>query len=303
MPIGTLPRRVAHLACGDVMYLRHGEGPPLLLVHGIPTSARLWEPLLGALGEHYDCIVPDLLGLGESIPARGADLASPGQAEMLVQLLDGLGVGRTSLVLHDQGGAHGQTLMARHGHRVSAVAFVDVVCLDNWPVPVVRWLMALTRRPRALRLLARTRVLQSVMRRVYPLPQTTLRGLPRELVDDWLAPLDDGGRRLMDWSRYVGAQSERWTSEALPALRAWDKPAHVIWAAGDQHLPIHWAPRLVSEIPGCTGPTVIPHAAHFLQPEVPETLARELLAFFGRATGGAAPTPADTATAAPNATG
>ena len=59
MAVGTLPRRTAQLACGNVTYLRHGEGPPLLLVHGIPTSARLWEPLLGDLGEHFDCIVPN----------------------------------------------------------------------------------------------------------------------------------------------------------------------------------------------------------------------------------------------------
>src|SRR5437879_5809406 len=83
--VGTLPRQRVQLDCGEVAYLRHGSGPSLLLVHGIPTSARLWEPLLGTLGEHFDCIAPDLLGMGRSRPAASADLSSPGQAEMLVQ--------------------------------------------------------------------------------------------------------------------------------------------------------------------------------------------------------------------------
>ncbi|MPY97694.1 MAG: alpha/beta fold hydrolase [Actinophytocola sp.] len=123
MPVGTLPRQQASLSCGTVSYLRHGAGPPLLLVHGIPTSARLWEPLLGTLGRHFDCIVPDLLGMGRSRPAPHADLSSPGQAAMFAELLDALGIDETLLVLHDQGGSHGQQFMVRSPERIRAVAF------------------------------------------------------------------------------------------------------------------------------------------------------------------------------------
>lgn len=284
MAIGTLPRQRIALPCGEVAYLRHGEGTPLLLVHGIPTSARLWEPLLGALGARHDCIVPDLLGLGESIPAAGADLSSGGQASMLAQLLDALGIERCALVLHDQGGAHGQTMLVDHGARIDAVAFVDVVCLGNWPVPAVDLLVALAGHRRLLRALCRSGLLPTVMRRLWPLPQTSLRGLPGALVDEWLAPLCEGGPRLERWADYVGAQSRRWTDRAIPTLRGWTKPATVVWAAGDRHLPVDWAARLAAEIPGCDrGPVLIPHAAHFLQPEVPRTLAAELLAFLERA--------------------
>ncbi|MGE4426868.1 MAG: alpha/beta fold hydrolase [Solirubrobacteraceae bacterium] len=284
MAVGTLPRRTVELPSGTVRYLRHGRGSPLLLVHGIPTSARLWEPLLGALGEHHDCIVPDLLGLGASVPAPGADLSSGGQATMLVELLDALGVDRCALVLHDQGGAHGQTLLVDHGDRIDAVAFVDVVCLDNWPVPAVDVLVALANRRWLLRALCRSRLLPTVMRRVWPLPQTSFRGLPRALQDEWLAPLVEGGPRLERWADYVAAQSRAWTDRAIPTLRAWERPAVVIWAAGDRHLPVDWAARLAAEIPGCDGgPVLIPHAAHFLQPEVPQTLAAELLTFLARA--------------------
>ncbi|WP_343602790.1 alpha/beta hydrolase [Mycobacterium sp.] len=283
LTIGTLPRQHVALSCGTVSYLRHGRGPSLLLVHGIPTSARLWEPLLGALGEHFDCIVPDVLGLGRSRPAPGADLASPGQADMLAELLDSLGIDETLLVLHDQGGAHGQQLLVRHGSRVRAVVFCDVVCFDNWLVPVIDVLSQLTRHPGVVRALGRRRVLQLPMRTVYPLPQTVVRGpLPRALVDDWFHPLDTGDG-LDDWCRYVRSQDPRWTIEAVPTLQAWTKPAHVIWAASDRFLPPSWAVRLAHTIPGADDrPTLLADAGHFFQPEVPVTASAALLDFLLR---------------------
>lgn len=282
LPLGSLARRTAEVAAGRVAYLRHGSGPPLLLVHGIPTSCRLWEGLLGDLGEHFDCIAPDLLGLGRSLPAPGARLDSPGQADALAQLLDALGIAEAFVVAHDQGGAHVQQLLARHGDRVRAVAFCDVVCLDNWPVPIISLLMALARAPRALHALARAGVLQAGLETAgFPRTVRRLRTVPRELREDWLWVLgpDAPAAARAAFCGYVTAQSARWTTEVVPALNAWEKPAHVLWAADDHHLPVRWAARLAAELPTAGPPVLVPDAAHFLQAEVPRTLARELLAF------------------------
>lgn len=281
MPVGTLPRRHAALACGQIAYLRHGAGPPLLLVHGIPTSARLWEPLLGALGEHYDCIAVDLNGMGRSRPAPGADLASPGQADMLAALLDHLGIESTRLVLHDQGGAHGQQLMVRHPERIDAVALCDVVCFDNWPVPAVAALAQVARRPALARALGRTRTLKAPMRAAWPLPQTVRRGrIEAALIDDWFHALDTG-EGLESWCEYVRSQDPRWTLEAVPTLRTWPKPATVLWATDDRFLPVRWGARLAATLPTAPShPTLLPDAGHFWQAEIPQTGARELITFF-----------------------
>ena len=274
----SLPRQTITLACGEVAYLRHGSGPPLLLVHGIPTSARLWEGMLGALGQHFDCIAPDLLGLGHSAPAEDADLASPGQADMLAQLLDALGLEEAALVCHDQGGAHGQQLLVRHPQRVSHVVFADVVCYDNWPVPAVAMLGAVTRVRPLLAALGRSRALEIIARWTWPLPQTVRRGhVPPALLDDWFRALRMGGEPLDAWRRYVSAQSNRWTLEAVPALRAWDKPAAVVWAAEDDFLPASWAVRLAEDLPTAGLPVLLPFAGHFFQAEIPQTAARVLL--------------------------
>lgn len=252
----------------------------MLLVHGIPTSARLWEPLLGTLGLRYDCIAVDLNGMGRSRPAPGADLASPGQADMFAALLDHLGIDAALLVLHDQGGAHGQQFMVRHPERILAVALCDVVCFDNWTVPAVAAMMQIASRPRLARWLGRTGAMKIPMQSVWPLPQTVRRGrIDTALVDDWFYALDTGDG-LEAWCAYVTAQDPRWTREAVPALERWDKPAMVLWATDDRFLPVRWGARLAATIPTAEDrPTLLADAGHFWQAEIPQTGARELLAF------------------------
>lgn len=275
----SLPRQFADLDCGRVAYLRHGSGPPLLLVHGIPTSSRLWEPLMGILGEHYDCIAPDLLGLGQSMPAHGADQASPGQAAMLAALLDHLGIDESYAVFHDQGGAHGMEFLRSHGARVPAVAFTNCVCYDNWPVPVIDASAALGRWG-WVPWMARLRLMQATLSMV--LPWTVCRGrIPPALKRDWFRALDEGGPALQAWVGYVTAQSARYTIEAEATLRAWDKPAHVLWAAQDRFLPVSWAVRLAQDLGGEDArPELLPFAGHFWQTELPESGARALMRFF-----------------------
>lgn len=283
---GTLQRQTIDLDCGRVAYLRHGpdkkHAPPLLLVHGIPTSARLWEPLLGILGQHYDCIVPDLLGLGRSVPSPGGPLNGPAQADMLAALLDALDITECFAAFHDQGGMHGAQMLKNHGQRLRAVVFTNCVCYDNWPVPVVD---AITYLGNAIKPLARIRLAQLSLRVLWPLT-VFRRNIPRAIYKDWEYALDTGGQALDDWIRYATSQSNYWTLDAVPALQAWDKPTMVLWAAQDRFLPVSWGARLAADIPGAeSNPTLLPFAGHFWQTEVPESGANALHAFFSKYTG------------------
>lgn len=221
MALGTLQRQRIALPCGDVAYLRHGSGPPLLLVHGIPTSARLWEPLLGALGERFDCIAPDLLNLGESRARPDAPVDSPGQAAMLAQLLDGLGIDETFLMLHDQGGSHGLRFLEAHGDRVRAFGAANIVCYDNWEVPAIRVMRLTCGFPRILEKVARTGLVDLAFLKVWPMPQTAIRGpIPALLTDEWMGAMRRGGADLDAFARYVVSQSPRHTIETVPTLQA-----------------------------------------------------------------------------------
>src|ERR671938_628559 len=86
-----------------VRYLRVGEGPLLVLVHGITSSSRTWERVLPLLAERHTVIAPDLLGHGRSAKPRG-DYSLGAYASGLRDLLGVLGYERGMAVGHSLGG-------------------------------------------------------------------------------------------------------------------------------------------------------------------------------------------------------
>lgn len=102
---------------GPVSYLRGGEGAPFVLLHGIPDSAASWQAAGTALAEHFDVIIPDMLGFGASDAPRG-DYYIEAQAQAIADLLGALGIGAFHLGAHDIGGPVAITLMRLHPQRV-----------------------------------------------------------------------------------------------------------------------------------------------------------------------------------------
>ena len=64
----ALEKKFAPLSFGDIAYLEAGSAdrPPLLLVHGIPTSSFLWRHVIRFLRNDFHCYAPDLMGLGDT---------------------------------------------------------------------------------------------------------------------------------------------------------------------------------------------------------------------------------------------
>src|SRR4051794_15946575 len=86
-----------------VAYRTAGDGPVLLLVHGITGNARQWDEVIPLLAQHYHVIAPDLLGHGESAKPRG-DYSLGAYAAGIRDLLITLGHKRATVVGHSLGG-------------------------------------------------------------------------------------------------------------------------------------------------------------------------------------------------------
>ena len=84
-------------------YVKAGNGPALLLVHGIGDSSDSWRPVFDELARHHTVIAPDLLGHGRSEKPR-ADYTIAGFANGMRDLLSVLGVERVTVVGHSLGG-------------------------------------------------------------------------------------------------------------------------------------------------------------------------------------------------------
>lgn len=87
----------------DVAYRAAGEGPVVLLVHGIAGSSATWSRVMPDLAQHHTVIAPDLLGHGESAKPRG-DYSLGAYASGIRDLLAVLGHERATIVGHSLGG-------------------------------------------------------------------------------------------------------------------------------------------------------------------------------------------------------
>jgi pimeloyl-ACP methyl ester carboxylesterase len=100
------PRFQAHeieLHGHRAIYRIAGEGPAVLLIHGMVNSSRHWEGVALRLADSYRVIAPDLIGHGDSATPRG-DYSLGAHAASIRDLLATIGVERATVVGHSLGG-------------------------------------------------------------------------------------------------------------------------------------------------------------------------------------------------------
>jgi pimeloyl-ACP methyl ester carboxylesterase len=86
-------------------FTRAGSGPPLVLLHPLGSSSRMWAPVLPALAEHFDVLAVDLPGFGRSDPLPPQQEPSPAVLAACVSaLLDDLGIAVPHLAGNSLGG-------------------------------------------------------------------------------------------------------------------------------------------------------------------------------------------------------
>lgn len=108
------------------LHLREaGDGPPLVLLHGWPQHAGMWNAVGGRLAEEYRVLAPDLRGFGRSQAPPG-DYSKHALAGDILALLDRLEIERAVLVGHDWGGWIAWLLALEHPERVERFVSLDV---------------------------------------------------------------------------------------------------------------------------------------------------------------------------------
>src|SRR6476469_4692831 len=106
------PKRIS-LHGHDFAYREAGEGPTLLLIHGMAGSSRAWKAVMPDLARDYRVIAPDLPGHGESAPPTG-DYSLGNLAATLRDLLGVLGIERATIVGQSLGGGVAMQLAYQH---------------------------------------------------------------------------------------------------------------------------------------------------------------------------------------------
>jgi pimeloyl-ACP methyl ester carboxylesterase len=263
--------RRAFLTCGD--------GPALVLLHGIGSDHTTWWPVLRPLAERFTVIAPDLLGHGKSDKPR-ADYSVGGFANGVRDLMTVLGVPRATVVGHSFGGGVAMQFAYQFPERTERLVLVSAGGLGRSVNPLLKVLAgpaggpvltAVTSRPAHLTLHRVARLLGQT-----GLPYTVDLDPMSEVYDNLVDPRAREAfrhvlRALIDRHGQVISMIERgYLAEGMPTL--------VVWGTRDSVLPVKHARAAREIIPGARV-EVFPQAGHFPHRDEPEAFAEVLCRF------------------------
>src|SRR6202050_2504674 len=122
------------------------DGPTLLLLHGLPSSSRMFEPLFARLADRYHLVAPDYPGFGHSDWPNPKEFAYTFDryAEVMTRFTEALAIPRYTMYMQDYGGPVGFRMVLKHPERVEALIVQDAVAHneglgENWKARRAFW--------------------------------------------------------------------------------------------------------------------------------------------------------------------
>jgi haloalkane dehalogenase len=260
-------------------YEEAGDGNPIVLLHGNPTSSFLWRKVIPGLVGEGRVLAPDLIGMGRSgkpdIGYRFVD-----HARYLDAWFDALALERVTLVGHDWGGALGFYWARRHPNRVAAVALMEtIVKPTSWGEfpEAAREIFQGFRTPGTGEQL----VLEQNMFVEAVLPASMLHQLAAEEMESYREPFREPAHRLptLAWPRELPIDGEpsdvvelvnsygRWlaSSEDVPKLLLTFDPGAIM-----SEPVVRWCRENIAALEIANAGQGI----HFVQEDEPEAIAR-----------------------------
>jgi haloalkane dehalogenase len=274
----------------QMAYVEAGDGDPIVLLHGNPTSSYLWRNVLPHLQPTGRCIAPDLIGMGDSdkLPESG-----PGSYRFvehrryLDALLEALDVHqRVTFVVHDWGSALGFDWAYRHRAAVKGIAHMEAIVRpqgwDHWDKLNMRPTLKALRSEAGEDMVLRDNFF---IERI--LPGAVLRTLSAEEMAQYRRPFaepGEGRRPTLTWPRQIPIDGEPADVSAIVATYAdWLATSDVpkLFVKAEPGLLVAGGANLefARGLPKQTEVTVA--GLHFVQEDSPDEIGGAIAAWMG----------------------
>ena len=229
-----------------------GDGPVLVLLHGLMMDASLWDDVIADLSADHRCVAPTLpLGAHRRAMHADADLSLPGVAQLVAELLGRLELRNVTLVGSDTGGAVVQLLMADGNDRIARAALVSCDAFENFPPGLTGRALVLSGKlpPALFGLFMQQMRVRAVRRLPVAFGWLTRRG--DAATARWVQPVLTQPEIRRDTVRVLRsvAANRGLLLQAADKLAVFDRPALVVWAAGDRVMPPEHGRRLAGLLP------------------------------------------------------
>ncbi len=269
----------------EMAYVEAGEGDPIVLLHGNPTSSYLWRNVLPHVQRLGRCIAPDLIGMGDSdkLPDSGSgSYRFVEHRRYLDALLEALDVHeRVTLVVHDWGSALGFDWANRHRDAVKGIAYMEAIVRpqswDHWDEmgQGLRPLLQALRSDAGEKMILRENAFVEQL-----LPQAVLRSLSVEEMAEYRRPFaepGEGRRPTLTWPReipiegepadvaaIVAAYAEWLATSDVPKLFVKAEPGAILAIDANLAFVRGWRAQTEVSVPGI----------HFVQEDSPDEIGR-----------------------------
>ncbi len=218
------PRKRVYVLDSEMTYVDVGEGKPIVLLHGNPTSSYLWRNIISELAGSGRCLAPDLIGMGDSGKSAEGRYTFAEHTRYLDAWFEAMGLERDiTLVIHDWGSALGFHRAFRFPDSVRGIAYMEaIVCPLTWedfPEPGKKIFEAM-RSPAGEEMVLEKNVF---VERI--LPASVLRGLGEAEMAVYRKPYLEAGeirRPTLTWPRQIPISGEPAdVVELVAAYSAW----------------------------------------------------------------------------------
>jgi pimeloyl-ACP methyl ester carboxylesterase len=263
---------------GDrIAYRAAGEGPLLLLVHGMAGSSETWRHVIPALSERFTILAPDLLGQGQSDKPRG-DYSLGGHANTLRDLMDALEHERASVIGQSLGG--GVAMQFAYQFPDERLVLVDSGGLGREVTFYLRMLTLPGFEP-VFPLFCSPRLRDAGSRVATWLGGVGVRSTParQEIWRSFASLADAENRRAFFRSLHEVIDFSGQAVSALSRLyRAAQLPTLIVWGTQDPFIPVSHALAAHEAIPG-SRLEIFEGVGHYPHCEAPERFVEVLVDF------------------------
>ena len=255
-----------------------GNGPILVLQHGMLMDGSLWRQVVAHLRADYRCVVPTLPVGSHRQPMRpDADLSLHGLARLQAEFLEALDLREVTLVGNDLGVF--LVTASLYPERLARLVITSCEAFDHLPSGLPGHTIAFAARvPGGLNLAVQPLRLRALRRLPIAFGPMAKRPIPGEITDAWVRPVLSQREIRRDLLKYLRHASKSDLLAATERLREFERPALVVWAKEDRMMPPAHGQRLAALLPQARLVEVA-DSSTLIPLDQPETLAHAIRQF------------------------